>query len=392
MASKKVMFSPSPEFLRLAKLAAADFEIGSLHSGFARELANLDLKVADLAATVTSGTQRLAARSAVAALTRFAQSIGQAADGLRPDIYSVAQEELPGLVYARLGELALMVAALDAYRPDLLVLHNDVEPNLMAAAAWAREHGIPAIHVPHAVYMDHAERARVGYDIHDVVTATHLAAAGPFQAAWYAARGMDKESIRLTGLPQFDRWARPISQEEARRILKLRLNQPVVVYASSWAQATSLAGIHGGVEKTYQAFLEAAQHFPPEIQVVVKVHPSGRNLPFHLEEARKAGLRCLVTAAHLDVVLPAADLLLSYGPSNIILEGAFLPWVRLAVTHDMKEPGVTVVGTDAQNIFDGVRELLSRPPADATALLDKYCYPRDGQAAMRIVQWMRELA
>src|SRR3990167_1089526 len=91
---------------------------------------------------------------------------------------------------------------------------------------WGHTHKMARLHNPPAIYMD-VGRGAPGSDVHDLVTATHLAASGPYQRAWYEQRGFAVENIRETGLPQFDD-VKVFPREYACAALKLDVNKPVI--------------------------------------------------------------------------------------------------------------------------------------------------------------------
>jgi hypothetical protein len=311
------------------------------------------------------------------------------ADGLTPGPAKFLREDLRGYLLPRLGDLTMAVMALDEIKPELVILHNDVEPVTRAAALWAKVHDVACLHVPHAVYMD-VEKGAPGSDVHDLITASHLAAAGPFQRAWYERRGFPPGNVRETGLPQFDAYARLTrSRKKARHMLRLDPHRPVVVYASSWAQGTNLLGVHSGVETSYLEFLEATKKLP-DVQPVVKTHPRGDNVDWHVERAKEAGVACAVTPHHLEVVLRAADAILAYGPSNVLLEAAFVPGLRLLATHGYPDDGA-VKKVDGRDVAEALHESLTDPAPDTLAFRVKYVGPPDGRAWERIAAFAEEL-
>ena len=160
---------------------------------------------------------------------------------------------------------------------------------------------------------------------------------------------------------------------------------------SSWSQNTNLLGCHSGVEETYHNLLSALHEFK-ELQLVVKCHPRGNNVEWHMQEAAKTNLRCVVTAEHLDTTLMAADVVLSYGPSNVVLEAASIPNLRVAVTDGFDDdPEILTIGSATKELMVGIATALTQPAPDMSRLLHKYLGQLDGQAAMRIANLIRKL-
>lgn len=361
----------------------------TLRPEYAQTLKNLDLPAKAAAELATPDVRRRGFGEA-AKLLRTVKKFPK--DGLRPDALTYLDADLHGFLMPRIPDLSILPLVLDGAGVDLVLLHNDVEPLTRLAALWARKAGVPCLHVPHAVYMDEDDRGAPGEDVHDLITASHLAAAGSFQREWYGERGFPTSGMRETGLPQFDPWATMSpDRERARRLLKLDHHRPVLTYFSSWGQQTNLLGCHAGMEQTYIAFLDAIREMP-QFQYIVKVHPRGNNLPFHGDAAKAAGVRCVLTATHWNIVLQATDALLSYGPSNVILDAAHLPGVRLMATHGFRrEDVVRKTGTDAAGMRLVIVEALARKQPDATEFLFRYAGIPDGKAAERVADFAWEL-
>lgn len=388
----KILTSSSSKFTPILKsLSAVGHSILTIHQHFAQTLTNLDINAAPLIGSVTGETRQAAMTEAAktnAILSRFKCR----QNGILPAVKETLENDLAGLIYGDLPEIILFVLALDEARPDLILLHNDVEQIHRAAAFWGNAHQIPSLHIPHAIYQDIENR----HDIHRVVTATYLASAGPYQTKWYAECGMAEQSIFETGLPQFDEYATlHLDKQRAKQALGLSLDKPVIMYASSWSQNTNIMGMHDGVSETYEAILECAKQMP-DVQFLIKTHPHGGNdAQQHLDRARQAKAPVTVTPHHLPHCLQASDLLLAYGPSNILLEGAHIPWLRLACTSGYRnDPEIHKILTDPPNIpwmVQAMYEILSRPILDMGRLRAKYLGPCDGQNHKRILELINHL-
>jgi hypothetical protein len=393
----KVLLGYHSSFLTIAREIRKrhpDAELISLHPMFTKQLVDADIPAKSLGDYATDETREACFTAAVEIMSEANAFLKRREKiPLAPQVRARVMKHMPAHLYSKLPEMALLALVMDRACPDIAILHNDVEPATRLVALWCKSHNVPCIHVPHAVYLDHNDIDKVpGGDIHEIVTASHLAAAGPYQAAWYLARGMGQDKIRVTGLPQHDHWAalKP-DRERALRLLKLNPEQPVVTYASSWSQSTNLLGCHGGVETCYQAFLEAARVIP-EVQFIVKCHPNSNSSERHAEVADRLGVKCLVTDQHLPVILQATDLLISFGASNIILDAAHIPWVRLASTEGFREdPEVMGVAPNPPAFVQLITSALNRPPVDTGRLRAKYLGYDDGRAYSRIVDFAEEL-
>lgn len=279
-----------------------------------------------------------------------------------------------------LGHMATRAAALDRARPDLILVHNDVEPVPRLLCLWARARGVPAVHVPHAVYLDETFRGGMGEDVHDLVAATHLAAACPYQARWYQARG-DAE-IRITGAPRWDdlpTW-RSWPREASRRLLGIRPEEIAVVYATSWAQHTSAKGSRIDPFAYFQRFLESARSWPSRVVLLVKLHPSQADGQAYLKALEESGRKGIVTQAHLPHVLKAADRVIAFTASNVLLEAAYLG-VPILV-HGTQPPWKGAYALD---------EIPWRTVEEATVPeLSDFLEPIGGSLE-RVAQWIEEI-
>lgn len=387
-----IITSSQPTFIPIIKrLARQGFKFVTLEPQFARTLADLDLPAAPLSDAI-NGLHDTAIKEAINILnaaqepTRF--------NGVAPGVAKFMNDGLPVYLYSKVSDLALMVLALDRVQPDLMMLHNDVEPLTRCAALWAKQNKVPCLHIPHAIYQD-VNRGPAGTDVHDLITASHLAAAGEFQREWYIRRGFSVENIRLTGLPQFDEWFRyKPDRDEARRKIGLDLARPVVVYASTWPQGTNLLGITDEWAAAYLSFLEAVKTMP-QVQPIIKLHPRGGqdNFAWHGDKAKELDVDCRLTAMHNNFVLAAADLVIAYGGSNFLLEAACVPGVRLMTTHGYdNDEAIGKVAISPAAFQDAIKTSLSYEPLSTTQLVYKYLGIPDGNAAERIAMYAQELA
>ena len=304
---------------------------------------------------------------------------------------------LASYAYQRLHDVVALTLLAAKIKPKLILLHNDVEPVNRALALWSLTEHVPCLHVPHAIYLDHNGRGPAGTDVHDLITASVIACAGPYQQSWYIERGAYPQTTLITGLPQFDRLANPQpNHKRAARLLGLDATKPIVVYKSSWRQDTNLLGCHDGVEETYLAFLAATKQLPSDLQFLVSCHPRGNNTKQHIELAEKANVNCLVTQEHLDVIMNAADVFLCYGPSNVILECATLGTAHLVIINDdmafPQDPEIVKIPVDSTTIAQTIQQCLTSSLPDYNAFVTKYLGPLDGRASERIAALIRQIA
>jgi len=317
-------------------------------------------------------------------------------DGLGAGPSKYLEEGVRAFLYPKLADLALLVLSLDEAKPDLVILHNDVENVARTVALWCQKRGVPFLHVPHAVYTKVTD-GEVGTDIHDIVTASHLAVSGKFQHDWYKMRG--QENIRETGLPQFDEWARIKSDKKrALRLLHLDPGRPVISYMGTWRQNTNMLGYNDEWADQFVTFLNAIKMFNDEIQLVVKMHPSSQEHgpQAHADILKKMGMNCvLVVQHHLVVVLQASDAVFAPYGSNTLIEAAHLPHVRL-MTFDgcrayLDDEVIIKSGSDMKEVAASIERVLSVPPLDTTAFRAKYVGISDGKAHLRVAEYAEEI-
>lgn len=392
----KILFSFFPAFIPVVRaLAVEENEIFVMHPQFKKMLGDLDIattSIDDISRSV-SGLSDAGVLYSYECL-KIAEKLGY--DGFYDDYPTSIKEymnnKITVFLYNRLPQVATLMAVVDYISPDVVVLHNDVEPLTRIVALWAQARRIPCLHVPHAVYLN-AGRGVAGTDVHDLITASHLAASGEYQKEWYVERGFDPEKIRITGLLNFDKMSKVVPNKgRARHLLGIDGDGPVITYASSWRQDTNLLGCHDGVETTTRMVIAAAKALP-EVKLIIKTHPNGRDVDRHARLAKESGLDCIVTAHHLTTVLQASDLVFSYGPSNLLMEAAFIPWVRLMCTNGYDDSEIITLKDEfsLEDLVGAWRGSLSVRPPKYDKFIKKYCGPADGQAFSRVVEYISDL-
>ncbi len=380
-----ILVSSHNAFLPIIRKLGKD--VVTLDPDFSKMLADLDLPAKNISELVQADVLRAKAIQYSIKIIKK----GLPPNGLDKSADNFIRNDLPTLMYTRLPDLGTLVLALDEVKPELVLLHNDVEPLLRTVALWAKANDVPCIHIPHAIYQD-VNRTKPGTDIHDLVTASNIAVGGPFQRQWYELRGVEPDKIRETGLPQFDPWANvKLDKERAKRILKLD-SCPVVCYMGTWRQNTNILGNSDEWVQLYFEFLKAMTELT-DYQTIIKVHPraSQENVKFHGDNANQAGLNAILTPHHLESCLQASDVVFAPYASNTLLEASFIPGLKMLTTHGyVDDPEVTKVGMTK----DAIKDAITNAPRYDGSLIrfqTKYIGLPDGKASDRIVQWINEL-
>jgi len=301
----------------------------------------------------------------------------------------------PGSVFTSLlqniTQIEIWKEVMAHFKVAACITHEDVSEQTKCMASFFREKKVPTLHVPHAVYMDQW-RGAVGQDVHDDITAEWIAAAGPYQRDWYIARGAKPRKVVITGLPHWDKWAKDLDGAWARRSLRLDQDRPIVMYASSWAQQTSAFGMHGAVEETYAGFLKVAAL--GDFQTIVKLHPSAGKASndWHLKQAQDAGVKGMITAQYLDLCMASADLIVSVGPSNLLIEASMLGKPSVCVHgFDMEQE---IISTEIADMADAIEVGLSdhwQKNFHPEGIIARYAHKNDGQATQRVLDLIKRI-
>jgi len=400
----KLLVAAHPPFAPVIRqLVKVGWEIICINPQFAKQLRDLNLE--NIKALGEFNTPEIH-QEALNQAAFFTQATFSPIDtrGLHGKVGAWLEGDYRGLMYSKLFDLIHFVELMHFVEPDVILVHNDVEPLTRAAAEWGKAHEVSCVHVPHAVYHN---IDNTGYDLHNIITASHILTSGRYQTEWYQKRGVGEAIIGETGLPQFDEWSikQDFNSQWGRSLFKgLRQDLPVICYASSWRQNTNLTGMHDGVEETYMAILDCIVKLHGKVQFIIKCHPRGNNIGWHekkaIEARDKAGIKpgtfAEVVDSGLEACLQASDLLFAYGPSNVLLEGSFVPWLRLACTSGYsKSAEVVKIATDPPNVDMMIMTfgaMLSSPPANYAGFREYYMGRCDGMNSVRIAQFIAQLA
>lgn len=331
--------------------------------------------------------------------------IGRVVGGLGDFSFSLDGTELvnwstwlPGLVVGHFADIAMSLRSLDAYAKSEdvdvvgVITHEDVTPKFRTLALWARARDLPVIHVPHANCF-----AQVRPDIHDTSVADWILAASPYMRNWYVERGFSQERIRVVGFPSWDPWASvEPDKKHARRVLHIESDKPVVALCTGWPQRTNFVDDHKTLEIATRLTLQAARE--QGWQLIWKLHPG--DMPEREQRCVNVAARCgvpaLVTRDHLSLVMQAADVVLSVGPSNVLVEAGLVN--RPPMLFDLRGYGFPdeppwIVKLGQQGIIKAVEGVIAGDKWNKTRdkFVKHYAFRNDGKATKRAVRQIKRI-
>lgn len=195
-------------------------------------------------------------------------------------------EQLAGLIKERLGlELPMSVQLLDGlaaaaeeFDVSLFVTSEDMTRLGKVATAWAKAHGIPSLHLSHAIPLVDP------YTVHAELIADKMAVYGERGKEGFLDLGIEPERLVLTGNPAWDCYAQLRIQKTAYRqalVEKYEMdpNLPIVVFGTTWAANLSAHCNEHAYADTMLAFLSACEALSQhgcKINAVIKDRPANQ--------------------------------------------------------------------------------------------------------------------
>lgn len=323
------------------------------------------------------------------------QGLSFSLNGNKPQSLKV-ESWLSGLMMAHLVDLYVNMRVLDAYVENTeisgIVVHEDVTPKFRALALWGKARSIPVIHIPHNNCY-----ATVRPDIHDQSVADWILASGPYMRDWYAARGFSKERIKITGYPGWDDWADvPLDRARARATLHIEPEETVVTLCTGWPQRTNFVDDHSMTEAMVHLTMDAARD--EGWRIIWKLHPGdvqgqeqhGANF------AARYGLDAIVTRDHLPYAIKAADVVVSTGPSNVLVEaglGNVPPALFNLRGYAFDRTPPWVIEPNKEAIKATVNKLVSSDEwaKKRAAFVRRYAFRDDGKAGERAMRQIKRI-
>jgi len=316
--------------------------------------------------------------------------------GIESDTLQHPERWLPGLVAGQWSEVLFHLSVLDAFAQEReiagVVVHEDVTPKFRALVLWAKARGIPTVHIPHGNCF-----LQVEPDIHAVSISDHILAAGTYMRDWYKARGYTGK-IRITGFPLWDKWAdigATLDKEHARMVLHLE-DRPTVMLGTGWVQRTNFIDDHELPEVCVHLALQAVRD--AGWQLIWKMHPGDAPNREHEYAKLAAAYRvpALVTRDHLPYAIRAADVVLSVGPSNVLVEAGMCdrpPALFNFAGYGFDGEPPWSVATERAQIIETVEALMNGEAWSVARddFITRYAHRNDGGAVARVVKAIKRI-
>ncbi len=263
------------------------------------------------------------------------------------------------LLHLALDLVLALERANERHHIELLVMNEDVLLVSRIATQWARQHGIPSLHLAHGLPLG------IPSSLHRFLHADHLAVFGARGAEGFLDSGIAPERIHITGNPAWDNYPDLIGRRpEVRRLVAEHLGldaaRPIIVYAPSWDAGMSAVVASHTARQGLAHFLSSARALRAEglaAGFVVKGHPgaNGRDEAL-LDEVRREVPECPpVIYTRLDVreLIVACDVTVS-SHSNFAVESLLAG----ALTINLLDESALRLG----NCFDAGSGVLEIPP------------------------------
>ena len=340
---------------------------------------------------------------------RFAADRGWSGDEMATIITERAQKDLP--------VIAAAISSLERFERThtlrLVIVNEDFTPVPRAVVLWARERGIPTLHLSHALTICQPST------VHGRIMSDVLAVFGPRAAEDYLDEDAETFAplIRVTGNPAWDVYPPMITQRDALRAeLAARHgcspSSQWVMFATAWDGNQTAFSDEAVFGRTLRSFLEACKALVEagrNIEIVVKDRPPNREFG----RARLAEIAREVGADHLPIVydlgdiakwVVAADVVVSVS-SNVSIEAllASTPAINLATAeyaamYPMFDAESGIVEVEAHELAAALERILNdagyrdQLRSEMRRSAPRYNLGFDGTATERVVKLMEELA
>lgn len=312
--------------------------------------------------------------------------------------YLVERKVTPGLteiiernVDERLLPLIASVEALDKVHPkyfiELLLVNEDTLEFSKLAVQWARDKGIPSLHLTHGLGLPR------NYCVDTILLADRVAVFGARGSEMFLDGGVPPEKIRITGNPAWDKYPSLINQRPQIRqglAKKYGFSQelPIVVFGTSW-NANLSAFDNRSFSQEIEAFLgiyPVLQEQGISLQLVIKDRPFNE----------KVGREVTTTLAEKFSIPPSSWKYTVTDTENLVL-GADI----VISSESNLSVECSLVGTPAINLISDFGLLVGTgfaaqygiPSVEQTCLVDEvHRILTDSPYRQRLVETMQSMA
>lgn len=271
---------------------------------------------------------------------RFSSDRGWSPARFGPIVAERARNDLMGI--------STTIAGLERARSmsdlRLVIVNEDWTPVCRAVVLWAKEHGIPSLHLAHSLDLTEL------FTVHGRVMSDTLALFGERAAEEHedAAADVSARQIRVTGNPAWDIYPGLVTQREAVRAelaagLDCPPSVPWVVFATTWIVDHTAFADEDVFEKTLRVFLQACKTLidaGSEMRIIIKDRPPNKDLgeTCVAELSAELGIdqeRIYYTLVDIERWVVAADVVVSVC-SNVSIEALLTrtPAINLVTEMD----------------------------------------------------------
>lgn len=234
-------------------------------------------------------------------------------------------------------------------------------------------------------------------DIHDESISDWILASSPYQRDWYGDRGFPKNHIKIVGFPGWDEWHElDLNKEKARTMLRIEPDETVVTLCTGWPQRTNYVDDHSMTEAMVHLTMDAARD--AGFRLIWKIHPGDMQGQEERATRLAASYRipAIVVRDHLPYALKAADVVLSTGPSNVLVEAGMAgapPALFNLRGYGFDRTPPFVVEPDKSSIIETVKHLTNSDEwqTKRAAFIRRYAFRDDGKAGKRAIRQIKKI-
>jgi 2-polyprenyl-3-methyl-5-hydroxy-6-metoxy-1,4-benzoquinol methylase len=346
--------------------------------------------------------RNLATRETIAGLPQ------QGANGR---LSNIIVERLNADLPAAIGALDNLAKASDEFDIVLLATSEEVTCRAKVITAWAKAHGIPSLHLAHAIPLVDP------YTVHDQLLADKLAVFGRRGMEGYLDLGVPEERMVATGNPAWDIYSGLRKKKDACRqhintkyVLDPML--PLVVFGTTWAANLSAfcnADVFGDSVQAFFTAIRALRAHGIEVNAVIKDRPAnsltGEQTCAKIHEAMGLGDLPYRYAVDDTQLFAAAATVLVAVDSNYLVEAmlAGTPAINLMnpsgqLMGPCFEAESGILEAESAGLADAIARVLTDDPT-RSAMLDMAArrtgyynfHDGDGLASVRVAQAMAQM-